>query len=102
MCVLDTLHLNTDTNINPMCFAFIQIYTYIQNINLFLFDRYAVAMVFLVVIGLPALVLQQLWTWRYPLNRLYAVDEEGEEGTSSVSVFQYIRSSIQRRVYNGK
>ena len=61
--------------------TYIYLYT---NINLFLFDRYAVAMVFLVVIGLPALVLQQLWTWRYPLNRLYAVDEEGEEGTSSI------------------
>ena len=57
-------------------------------------------MVFLVVIGLPALVLQQLWTWRYPLNRLYAVDEEGEEGTSSVSVYKV--KLYTRRVYNGK
>ena len=37
----------------------------------------AVAMIFIVVVGMPLVLTRILWFWRYPINMLYVSDETG-------------------------
>jgi len=36
-------------------------------------------MVIVVIIGFPAILLHQMWSWRKPFDRMYFVDEDGIE-----------------------
>ena len=40
---------------------------------------YSACMIVVIVIGFPAVLLQQMWSWRNPFDRMYFVDEDGIE-----------------------
>ena len=40
---------------------------------------YSWVMVIVVVLGFPAFLYLRLWSWRYPFNRMYFIDEDGHE-----------------------
>ena len=48
---------------------------------------YAWAMVVVIVIGMPVLFWRRLSEWRYPFNRLYVMQENGEEGPAKKAKF---------------